>query len=93
MMGPERIDNLRVAGRFAAATHDAQASMRVAGTCMALGEAAGTAASVAIAQKVKVRDVDTFIVRDKLIHGGAILDIPMLGDYSDSGARESAMAP
>ena len=38
-------DNLFVAGRCISSTHEAQASIRVTGTCMATGEAAGKAAA------------------------------------------------
>lgn len=44
---PRGVDGLVVAGRCISATHEAQASLRVAGTCFALGEAAGLAASMA----------------------------------------------
>jgi len=40
--------NLFVAGRCISCTHDAQASIRVTGTCMATGEAAGRAAAAAL---------------------------------------------
>jgi hypothetical protein len=39
------IENLFVAGRCISCTHEAQASIRVTGTCMATGEAAGVAAA------------------------------------------------
>ena len=42
---PAGIDNLYVAGRCISADHDAQASIRVMGTCFATGEAAGRAAA------------------------------------------------
>lgn len=41
---PRGIDRLFVAGRCLSADHDAQASIRVMGTCFATGEAAGRAA-------------------------------------------------
>ena len=40
------IENLLVAGRCIAASHEAQASLRVIGTCLATGEAAGLAAAL-----------------------------------------------
>jgi len=43
------VDNLFVAGRCISATHEAQASIRVIGTCMATGEAAGIAAALGVA--------------------------------------------
>jgi hypothetical protein len=49
--------NLIVAGRSLSATHLAMASARVQATCMALGQAAGCAASLAIERRVALRDV------------------------------------
>jgi len=39
------IDNLLMAGRCISSTHEAQAALRVIGTCMAVGQAAGLAAT------------------------------------------------
>ena len=41
------LENVLVAGRCFSATHDAHASARSMGTCMAMGQAAGTAAALA----------------------------------------------
>jgi hypothetical protein len=49
--------NLMVAGRSLSATHVAMSSVRVQPTCIALGQAAGCAASVAIEKKQPLRDV------------------------------------
>ena len=43
---PQRRDNVIVAGRCFSATHDAHASARSMATCMAMGQAAGTAAAL-----------------------------------------------
>jgi hypothetical protein len=42
---PERTGNLIVAGRCISGSHEAHASYRVTGTCMAMGQAAGLAAA------------------------------------------------
>jgi len=44
-------DRLFVAGRCLSCTHEAQASIRVMGTCLATGEAAGFAAALAAAEQ------------------------------------------
>ena len=67
-------DNLLVAGRNLSATHAAQASVRVAGPCMAMGEAAGTAAAASLSAGDDVRAVDVTALRAKLQRHGAILD-------------------
>jgi len=43
---PRGLDNVLVAGRCFSATHDAHASARSMATCMAMGQAAGTAAAL-----------------------------------------------
>jgi hypothetical protein len=48
MLIPEGLDNLMVAGRCASMTHDGQSAARVSGACFAMGEAAGTAAALAL---------------------------------------------
>ena len=57
MLTPEGIDNLLVAGRCASMTHDGQSAARVSGACFAMGEAAGTAAALALAGNTIPRDI------------------------------------
>jgi len=64
---PRGIENLLVAGRCISATHEAHAAIRVMVTCMAVGQAAGTAAALSCTQKVPVRDVDVPKLRQTLI--------------------------
>jgi len=47
---PEGVDGLLVAGRCISGSHEAHASYRVTGNCMALGQAAGLAAAWAAAE-------------------------------------------
>ena len=42
---PQGVENLLVAGRCISGSHEAHASYRVTGVCMALGQAAGLAAA------------------------------------------------
>jgi hypothetical protein len=70
---PKTIDNLLVAGRCASTTHEAHGSTRVMSTCMALGEAAGTAARIAVADGVTPRKVNVDKVREALLAEGAYL--------------------
>jgi len=46
---PQRIKNLLLAGRCISTTHEAQATTRLTPSCMAIGQAAGTAAAIAVA--------------------------------------------
>ena len=46
---PQKIKNLLLAGRCISTTHEAQATTRLTPSCMAIGQAAGTAAAIAVA--------------------------------------------
>jgi hypothetical protein len=72
---PAEVDGLIVAGRCLSATHDAHASARSIGQCLAYGQAAGTAAalSIANAHNVELRDLDVGRLRSTLVENGAIL--------------------
>ncbi len=64
--------NLLVAGRCISATHEALASSRVTGVCMAIGEAAGVAAARAVREDCPVRDVDGEELRSVLAARGVL---------------------
>lgn len=70
---PKEFDNLLVAGRCASFTHEAMASTRVMSTCMAMGEAAGTAAGIAFENGVDVAGVDVGKVQEALRDNGGYL--------------------
>lgn len=55
---PVGVDNLLVAGRCISAEHDALASTRVMAPCLALGQAAGSAAALAVRERVEIEAVD-----------------------------------
>jgi glycine/D-amino acid oxidase-like deaminating enzyme len=70
-MLPKGVENLLVAGRHYAATPAAQKMSREIPPCMAMGEAAGVAAALALEAGVPVRDVDVTILQRKLRAQGA----------------------
>ncbi|MBV9277153.1 MAG: FAD-dependent oxidoreductase [Candidatus Eremiobacteraeota bacterium] len=70
---PKGVDQLLVAGRCISTTHEALASTRLTPTVMTVGQAAGTAAALANERGVKVRDVDTRLLRETLIADGVDL--------------------
>jgi hypothetical protein len=70
---PQDADNVLVAGRCFSATHDAHASVRSMGQCMAMGQAAGTAAAQAATGRTPVADIDCSALRTTLRAAGAIL--------------------
>jgi hypothetical protein len=68
---PQQVGNLLVAGRCHGATKEAAASSRVTVTAMAMGEAAGTAAALAVQANADVATLDGTQVREMLArHGG-----------------------
>jgi hypothetical protein len=70
--------NVLVAGRCFSATHDAHASVRSMAQCMAMGQAAGTAAAMAARERGGVvRAIDVAAMRSRLAADGAILDLPV----------------
>ena len=90
MIVPKGIDNLFVAGRCASMTHGGQSSARVSGPCFAMGQAAGTAADMALGAGVKPADVDVPSLQRRLVADGAYL-----GDDASATARtqKKAAAP
>ena len=73
MIVPRLVDNLFVVGRCASMTHAGQSAARVTGSCFAMGEAAGTAADLALAAGILPRAVDAGALRDTLDHNGVRL--------------------
>lgn len=67
--------NMLTPGRCFSATHDAQASIRSMAQCMAMGQAAGTVAALAVEGDGRVRAVGFDRVRDRLLSDGAILGL------------------
>ena len=70
------VDNLLVAGRCASMTHDGQSAARVSGACFVMGQAAGTAAALALAAGCAPRDVDVGELQRRLRGQGAFLGTP-----------------
>ena len=70
---PKRIENLLVPGRCASMSHEGQSSARVSGPCFVMGQAAGTAADLALKHRVAPRRVDTRLLQERLEADGAFL--------------------
>ena len=86
---PQKIDNLFVVGRCASMSHEGQSSARVSGPCFIMGQAAGTAADLALGAKVAPRAVDVRALQRRLATDGANLGpaSAALAPTSKSGAR------
>ncbi|MCL2743538.1 MAG: FAD-dependent oxidoreductase, partial [Planctomycetaceae bacterium] len=57
-MIPQKVEGLLVVGRCISGSHEAHASYRVQNICLAMGAGVGTAAAVALQDKVAPADVD-----------------------------------
>jgi len=73
---PRGRDELWVVGRCFSATHDAHASCRSMGQTMSMGQAAGTAAAMSLADDCGGRDVDIAVLQERLRRLGAVLEVP-----------------
>jgi hypothetical protein len=71
---PKGVDNLLVAGRCLSATHEAQASARNSAQCMAMGEAAGLAAAIAINQDLDPKLIPSNEITSALVDQGVLLE-------------------
>lgn len=69
---PIKVDNLLVAGRPISSTHEAHSSFRIMPTCTALGQAAGTAAAMAIKEGIWPSQLDAQKLIMQLKADGAI---------------------
>ena len=70
---PCACENLLVAVRCVSATHEALAAIRVQPICMAMGQAAGTAAAMCANENKRPADLDMKALQQKLAEQGAIL--------------------
>ena len=80
MLVPEGLDNLLMAGRCASMTHEGQSAARVSGGCFVMGEAAGTAAALALGGNTNPRDIAVEKLQQQLQQQGAFIgrdqDVP-----------------
>ncbi|MFO7287605.1 MAG: FAD-dependent oxidoreductase [Gammaproteobacteria bacterium] len=70
---PRRVENLLVAGRCASMSHEGQSSARVSGPCFVMGQAAGTAADLALRDNVAPRKIDVAELQRRLERDGVFL--------------------
>ena len=70
---PLKVEQLLVAGRCISATHEAQGSLRTSPACMALGQAAGTAAALSIREESSPRNLSTALLQQVLRHQGVFI--------------------
>lgn len=71
---PHNCNNLLVAGRCISASHEALGAVRVQPICMAMGQAAGTAAAMCSAEDICPAELNVKELQMKLIEQNAILE-------------------
>ncbi len=70
---PQRVENLLVAGRCISAEEEAMGQLRLIPVCSATGEAAGTAAALAIRNEISPRKLDVSLLQKTLGEQGVNL--------------------
>ena len=71
---PKTVKNLLVSGRCISADHVTHASTRIQGTCVITGQAAGTAASVALDSDKPVQTIDVKELQSRLRNAGCVFE-------------------
>ena len=73
---PKGLENVVLAGRCLSASREAQGSARVMGSCMAMGQAAGSLTAMAATESnhANVRDIPVARLRQNLKEQGAVLE-------------------
>ncbi|MBR5452682.1 MAG: FAD-dependent oxidoreductase [Clostridia bacterium] len=71
---PQGVDNLIVAGRCISVERPVLGPVRVMAPCIAMGEAAGCAAGLALSGDLPYKDVDVTALRERIILRGGMLD-------------------
>ncbi len=84
---PRTIEQLLVAGRCISGTHEAHASYRVKGPCLATGQAAGTAAALAVRHDTTPRRLNVDALRGELMRQGVRLGGIAVMDPEAAGHR------
>ncbi|MDD4689296.1 MAG: FAD-dependent oxidoreductase [Eubacteriales bacterium] len=65
--------NFMMAGRCISSDRETNSAIRVKASCMAMGEACGTAAAIAVKSNVHVADIDIIQLKNTLTNNGAIV--------------------
>jgi hypothetical protein len=70
---PRNLKNVLIAGRCLSASHDAHASVRSMGQCMAMGQAVGTVAALAVRESIAPKDLPIQQIQARLRADGALI--------------------
>ncbi|MEX0429242.1 FAD-dependent oxidoreductase, partial [Nocardioides sp. DS6] len=92
MIVPQGVTNLYAVGRCASMTQWGQSSARVTGPCFVMGQAAGTAADLALSAGVFVGDVDVPELQRRLTADGAYLGTDLPADAANDDEETRAVS-
>jgi len=70
---PKGIEGVLVAGRCVSSTQEGHGAIRIMPSCVAMGEAAGVAASLSLEKDISLRDIDIDKLKETLRKRGAVL--------------------
>jgi hypothetical protein len=73
MLLPQKVRNLLVAGRCASMTHEGQSAARVSGACFVMGQAAASAAHLALGGNSRLPEISVEALQGLLEKNGAYL--------------------
>jgi hypothetical protein len=73
MILPQNLNNLLVAGRCASMTHEGQSAARVSGACFVMGQAAASAAHLALGGNSRLPEISVEALQRLLENNGAYL--------------------
>jgi hypothetical protein len=73
MILPQKVQNLMVAGRCASMTHEGQSAARVSGACFVMGQAAASAAHLALGGNSRLSEIPVEALQGLLEKNGAYL--------------------
>jgi hypothetical protein len=73
MVLPQKVKNLLVAGRCASMTHEGQSAARVSGPCFVMGQAAASAAHLALSGNSALAEIPVEALQALLEKSGAYL--------------------
>ena len=87
---PRDVDGLLFAGRCLSAEPDAMVQLRLIPVCFATGQAAGTAAALAVSSGLSPRDLDVAQIQDRLLGQGMELGLPgeVAADHGSQAVNE-----
>ena len=73
IMLPKNVESLLITGRCVSASRGAWGAIRPTAQCMAMGEAAGVAAAMAVKENKTPKTIDVQALRARLLENGAIV--------------------